>query len=70
MLDVLIIGAGASGCFTALRLKEEDPSLTIAIVERQSHALQKVKVSGGGRCNFTHDSEDVAFLLKHYPRQH
>lgn len=70
MLDVLIIGAGASGCFTALRLKEEDPSLTIAILERQSHALQKVKVSGGGRCNVTHDSEDVAFLLKHYPRQH
>jgi predicted Rossmann fold flavoprotein len=70
LLDVLIIGAGASGCFTAIRLKEEDPSLKIAILERQRFALQKVKISGGGRCNVTHDSSDVSFLLQHYPRKH
>ena len=70
MLDVLIIGAGASGCFTALRLKEEDPSLRVAILERQSNPLQKVKISGGGRCNVTHNSDDLPFLLQHYPRQH
>ena len=70
MLDVLIIGAGASGCFTALRLKEEDPSLRVAILERQSKPLQKVKISGGGRCNVTHYSDDLPFLLQHYPRQH
>jgi predicted Rossmann fold flavoprotein len=70
MYDVLIIGAGASGCFTALRLKEEDPSLNIAVVERQAKALQKVKISGGGRCNVTHNSDDIPYLMRHYPRQH
>lgn len=70
LLDVLIIGAGASGCFTAIRLKEEDPSLKMAILERQRFALQKVKISGGGRCNVTHNSSDTAFLLPHYPRKH
>jgi predicted Rossmann fold flavoprotein len=70
MLDVLIVGAGASGCFTAIRLKELLPQLNVCIVERASRPLQKVRISGGGRCNVTHNSSDVGFLLQHYPRKH
>ena len=33
-----------------------------------SKILSKVKVSGGGRCNVTHDCKDVPHLLTKYPR--
>jgi len=32
--------------------------------------LQKLKVSGGGRCNVTHGTDDLPTLLAHYPRTH
>jgi predicted Rossmann fold flavoprotein len=70
MFDVVIVGAGASGCFTAIRLKELNPHLNVCILERTNRPLQKVRISGGGRCNVTHNSNDVDFLLQHYPRKH
>ncbi|MCU0428386.1 MAG: aminoacetone oxidase family FAD-binding enzyme [Cytophagaceae bacterium] len=66
--DVLVIGAGAAGFFGALRVKELAPEKKVIILEKTSKPLAKVKVSGGGRCNVTHHTEDLAYLLKHYPR--
>lgn len=68
--DVVIVGAGASGCFTAICLKEQLPHLRVCILEGAARPLQKVRISGGGRCNVTHNSTDVTFLLQHYPRKH
>ncbi len=66
--DVLIVGGGAAGFFTAINLAEQNPNMTIAILERGKEVLQKVKVSGGGRCNVTHACFDPKELTQFYPR--
>ncbi len=52
--DILIIGGGAAGFFTAINIAENNPKLKVAILERGKEVLTKVKISGGGRCNVTH----------------
>lgn len=66
--DVLIAGGGAAGFFAAINIAENNPKLTIAILERGKEVLTKVKVSGGGRCNVTHAEFDPVALTKNYPR--
>ncbi len=68
MFDVIIIGGGASGFFTAINIAEVNPDLTIAILEKGKEVLQKVKISGGGRCNVTNAQPDPKELIKNYPR--
>lgn len=65
---IVIIGAGASGYFTAIRLKELNPSVEVMILEKTGKTLSKLRISGGGRCNVTHDCKGVSALLQHYPR--
>jgi len=67
-LDLAVIGGGASGFFTALRYAEMATGKHVAIFEKSSYFLQKVRISGGGRCNVTHACFDPAELSKHYPR--
>ncbi|MDF3025784.1 MAG: hypothetical protein K0S23_91 [Fluviicola sp.] len=67
-LDVLVIGAGAAGCFSAIKASENFKHAKIAILERSSKPLAKVKISGGGRCNVTNVISDPEELSKHYPR--
>jgi predicted Rossmann fold flavoprotein len=67
-LDLAIIGGGASGFFTALRYAEMAPGRSVAIFEKGSHFLQKVRISGGGRCNVTHGCFEPRDLAKNYPR--
>lgn len=66
--DVIIVGAGASGFFTAITLAELRPELRIAILERGKEVLTKVKISGGGRCNVTNACSDPKMFTKFYPR--
>ncbi|WP_299898155.1 NAD(P)/FAD-dependent oxidoreductase [uncultured Aquimarina sp.] len=66
--DLLIIGGGAAGFFTAINVAENDPNLTIAILERGKEVLSKVRISGGGRCNVTHAEFVPDPLSKNYPR--
>ena len=68
VLDLAVIGGGASGFFTALRYAEMAPGKRVAIFEKSSHFLQKVRISGGGRCNVTHACFDPVELAKNYPR--
>jgi predicted Rossmann fold flavoprotein len=68
VLDLAIIGGGASGFFTALRYAEMAPQRSVAIFEKGSHFLQKVRISGGGRCNVTHGCFEPRDLAKNYPR--
>ncbi|PVX51944.1 hypothetical protein C7377_0238 [Balneicella halophila] len=68
MNKVLIIGGGAAGFFTAINAKENNPSLDITILEKGKEVLQKVKLSGGGRCNVTHACFEPQELVKFYPR--
>jgi len=48
--DVLILGAGASGLMCAAKL---DKKLCVGIVDVNSKIAQKLKISGGGKCNIT-----------------
>jgi predicted Rossmann fold flavoprotein len=68
MYDVLVIGGGAAGFYTAIHIAENRPNTTIAILERGKEVLTKVKVSGGGRCNVTHAEFNPSELNKNYPR--
>ena len=66
--DVIIVGGGAAGFFTALNVAEQNPKLQIAILERGTDVLSKVRISGGGRCNVTHAEFVPKELSKNYPR--
>ncbi len=54
------------GLFCAANLDEKKYSITI--LEQNSDVLQKVKISGGGRCNVTHACFDPRELVQFYPR--
>ncbi len=66
--DIVIVGGGAAGFFTAINAAENNPGLKILILERGKEVLTKVRVSGGGRCNVTHAEFIPAELVKRYPR--
>ena len=68
MLDVAIIGGGAAGYYAAIQTAMLNPSLRIALFEKGALGLEKVKISGGGRCNVTHDAMEPDYLVTHYPR--
>lgn len=68
MKKVVIIGGGAAGFFTAINAKEKNPKLDVTILEKGKEVLQKVKLSGGGRCNVTHACFEPQELIKFYPR--
>jgi predicted Rossmann fold flavoprotein len=68
MFDVIIVGGGAAGFFTAINLAEKNKNLKIAILERGKEVLTKVRISGGGRCNVTHACFVPNDLVKFYPR--
>ena len=66
--DVIIVGGGAAGFFAAINIAEQNPELKVAILERGKEGLQKVKISGGGRCNVTHAEFIPSELVLNYPR--
>lgn len=66
--DVIIIGGGAAGFFTAINIAQQNPHLKVVILERGKEGLAKVKVSGGGRCNVTHAEFIPSELVLNYPR--
>lgn len=67
-VNVIIIGGGAAGFFAAINIAELHPHLSVAILEKTSHLLKKVKISGGGRCNVTHACFEPKELSNYYPR--
>ena len=66
--DIIIVGGGAAGFFTAINIVERNPHLKVAILERGKNVLEKVRISGGGRCNVTHACFEPNELVKFYPR--
>jgi hypothetical protein len=66
--DIIIVGGGAAGFFTAINTVEKNPKLKVAILERGQNVLEKVRISGGGRCNVTHACFVPNDLVKFYPR--
>lgn len=69
---IVIIGAGAAGCFAAIEVKRRNPGAHVIVVEAASRALAKVAITGGGRCNLTNTFARVNMqaggLKEVYPR--
>lgn len=66
-MKIAIVGGGASGVFCGIKLAE-NKNATIHIYEKSNELLKKVKISGGGRCNVTHQYLSPAQFTKNYPR--
>jgi predicted Rossmann fold flavoprotein len=67
-IRIAVIGGGAAGFFAALNTAEKNPRARITIFEAAAKPLQKVLISGGGRCNVTHACFDPVRLTEFYPR--
>src|SRR5688572_10384827 len=50
-VDVIIIGGGAAGLMCAIEAGKRGRSTIV--LERSDRAARKIRISGGGRCNFT-----------------
>ena len=67
-VKVAIIGGGAAGFFSAFSVKNHHTGAQIVMFEKTAKLLSKVKVSGGGRCNVTHDCQNNRQMSANYPR--
>ncbi|MEM6523497.1 MAG: NAD(P)/FAD-dependent oxidoreductase [Bacteroidota bacterium] len=67
-IKVAVIGGGAAGFFAAISCKQHHSNAEVFIYEKTAKLLAKVKISGGGRCNVTHNCPPISKLVKHYPR--
>ena len=54
--DVVVIGAGAAGMYCAAQLGRR--GLRVALVDHWPKLAEKIRISGGGRCNFTNLQAD------------
>ncbi len=61
IFDVTIIGAGAAGLFCAGVAGQL--GLKVLIIDHSEKVAEKIRISGGGRCNFTNrDAQPANFL--------
>ncbi|RRB06822.1 BaiN/RdsA family NAD(P)/FAD-dependent oxidoreductase [Larkinella rosea] len=65
---IVVIGGGAAGFFGAITAAETFPAAEVVLLEKSKTVLNKVRISGGGRCNVTHSCFDNRKLIKNYPR--
>ncbi len=66
MTDVLILGAGAAGMFCAIEAARRGRRVVLA--DHAAAPGEKIRISGGGRCNFTNLSTDPDRFLSRNPR--
>jgi predicted Rossmann fold flavoprotein len=64
-IDVVIVGAGASGLMCALTAGYRGRS--VLVIEHTNKAGRKILMSGGGRCNFTNLNSTPANFLSNNP---
>ena len=61
--DVIVIGAGAAGLMCSIEAGKRKRS--VCLIEHTSKIAEKIRISGGGRCNFTNlYSSDRNFISK------
>lgn len=62
--DVIIIGGGASGMFSGVISSKRGKS--VLIIEKNKNLGEKLKITGGGRCNITNAEFNIQRFLKNY----
>ena len=63
--DAVIIGAGAAGLFCAAIAGQR--GLTVLVIDHSEKIAEKIRISGGGRCNFTNRDVTPANFLSSNP---
>ncbi|WP_226858685.1 BaiN/RdsA family NAD(P)/FAD-dependent oxidoreductase [Diaphorobacter aerolatus] len=63
----MIIGAGAAGLFCAAHAGQR--GLRVLLIDHAEKVAEKIRISGGGRCNFTNRDLDVRAPHKHFVGQ-
>jgi predicted Rossmann fold flavoprotein len=64
--DVVIIGAGAAGLFCAGVAGQR--GLKVLVLDHSERVAEKIRISGGGRCNFTNRDVTPAHFISENPR--
>lgn len=59
---ILVIGSGAAGFLGAIACATANPRDRVTVLEAGTTALNKVRISGGGRCSVTHHCFDPSPL--------
>jgi len=62
--DTIVIGGGASGMMAAIVASRNNKK--VLIIEKNKSLGEKLKISGGGRCNIFNKEEDLKKLLTNY----
>ena len=62
--DVVIVGAGAAGLFCAGVAGQL--GLSVLLIDHSTKVAEKIRISGGGRCNFTNRLIDASAPHKHF----
>ena len=63
--DVVVIGAGAAGLFCAAIAGQR--GLKVLVIDHSEKVAEKIRISGGGRCNFTNREVMPANFLSENP---
>ena len=63
--DAIVVGAGAAGLFCASVAGQR--SLKVLLVDHAEKVAEKIRISGGGRCNFTNRDTAPANFLSENP---
>ncbi|MGV8804451.1 MAG: NAD(P)/FAD-dependent oxidoreductase [Polaromonas sp.] len=63
--DVVVIGAGAAGLFCAAQAGQR--GLQVLLLDHSDKVAEKIRISGGGRCNFTNRDATPAQFLSDNP---
>ena len=67
VFELIVVGGGASGFMSAITAAENQVK-KIIILESSTKLLEKVRISGGGRCNVTNASWVPSEFIENYPR--
>lgn len=65
--DAVVIGAGAAGLFCAAQAGQR--GLKVLLIDHAERVAEKIRISGGGRCNFTNRDLDPAAPHRHFVGQ-
>lgn len=60
MKKIIIVGAGASGVYLSILLKQANPSRDVIVLEANKTPLKKLLATGNGRCNLSNKDMDIS----------
>jgi predicted Rossmann fold flavoprotein len=67
MKKLIIIGAGPAGCMAAISAKTNHPHWEVVLVDRNTRICEKLRLSGGGRCNIS-ANVSIETVIEQTPR--